>query len=338
MAMYTSIGECIGNMFSQYGMFIAKNPVSAIGFAILLNGLLGVNILRMSSDSDLEEIYTPTDSQASRDRVRMKALFPDTSSGQFYPQHMNDLGHYGSVVFVSHVNILDESNIMVFKNVSDFIKGITIQSEDDELFSYENLCAKRNNQCVIDGEFVFSHYFWTSLQNDNVTFPLYENECGTVENVEMSLGAPLVVDGILDSALAVKLNFNLRQDSDKFIELARLWERNFVKEMKKLSKIDGIDVTYAHSDSLNQEVDTNADKDIPLFSLTFTLMSSYASFVTAGGNCLTQRGHLGRAGVISAALAILGAFGFCAAIGVQFVHIVGVMPYLIVGKFFFLIA
>jgi len=41
---------------------------------------------------------------------------------------------------------------------------------------------------------------------------------------------------------------------------------------------------------------------------------------------------LGFAGIIAAGLAILASFGFCSAIGVDYVSIVGVIPFLIIGR------
>jgi hypothetical protein len=41
---------------------------------------------------------------------------------------------------------------------------------------------------------------------------------------------------------------------------------------------------------------------------------------------------LGFGGVLTAGLAIVSSFGLCAAVGVHFVSIVGVIPFLIMGK------
>lgn len=44
-----------------------------------------------------------------------------------------------------------------------------------------------------------------------------------------------------------------------------------------------------------------------------------------------QRMWLGFGGVAAAGLAIVSSFGLCAAVGVHFVSIVGVIPFLIMG-------
>jgi hypothetical protein len=41
---------------------------------------------------------------------------------------------------------------------------------------------------------------------------------------------------------------------------------------------------------------------------------------------------LGFAGILAAGFAIVSSFGLCAAIGVEFVSIVGVVPFLVIGK------
>ena len=46
-----------------------------------------------------------------------------------------------------------------------------------------------------------------------------------------------------------------------------------------------------------------------------------------------QRMMIGYGGMAASGLAIVAAFGFCAAIGVEFVSIVGTTPFLIVGEY-----
>ena len=46
-----------------------------------------------------------------------------------------------------------------------------------------------------------------------------------------------------------------------------------------------------------------------------------------------QRMMLGFGGVLAAGLAIVASFGFCSAVGVAFVNIVGVVPFLVIGRY-----
>ena len=50
-------------------------------------------------------------------------------------------------------------------------------------------------------------------------------------------------------------------------------------------------------------------------------------------NQVSQRVFLGLAGILSAGMAIESSFGLCAALQVDFVSIVGVSPFLVIGKY-----
>jgi hypothetical protein len=67
------------------------------------------------------------------------------------------------------------------------------------------------------------------------------------------------------------------------------------------------------------------------FSLTMTLVCTYASLVSSGGNMVSSRGMLAFAGILAAGLGIVGSMGFLCYCGVKFVNIVGVVPFLIIG-------
>lgn len=58
-------------------------------------------------------------------------------------------------------------------------------------------------------------------------------------------------------------------------------------------------------------------------------------FFSRISNQVSQRVLLGFAGILTAGLAIISSFGFCAAVGVDFVSIVGVVPFLVIGSMMF---
>ncbi|KAJ8315418.1 hypothetical protein KUTeg_007568 [Tegillarca granosa] len=132
----------------------------------------------------------------------------------------------------------------------------------------------------------------------------------------------------------VKLRYNLNQNTTQAQSRSRLWENAFLKAIESL-KSNSTNIIYATSGSLNQELNKNTQGDIIYFSLTFTLMITYASLATIGGDCVSDRSHIGRAGVLATVLAILGSFGLVSACGVKFVNIVGVMPFLVIGEYWF---
>ncbi|XP_021371587.1 patched domain-containing protein 3-like isoform X1 [Mizuhopecten yessoensis] len=314
-------------MFAIYGKVLTRYPCTAIIICFLLNGLLGVNIQWITFDSDLESVYTPTNSQAVQDRNQVESLFSDFTATNYHQQSMASLGPFGEVI-IKHFengNVLNRSYQLEIKRVVNFVYDFTVNETANSRYQYETVCARRSGKCVIDGDFLLETAFWDRFENGFI------NETMLKANKFTSvIGSPLFGNGTLKSAVAFKLRFNLRQDSSHFKELSEKWEKHFLEIMRNIELNDS-EIAYQVSDSLNTELNANTGGDVRYFSLTFTLMITYASFATAGGNCVSQRGHLGRAGVISAGLAILGSFGLMAALHIEFVNIVGVMPFLIIG-------
>ncbi|XP_033753309.1 patched domain-containing protein 3-like [Pecten maximus] len=321
------VEENMSSAFGRYGKVLARYPWTSIILCIVVNGLLGVNIQWITSDSDLERVYTPTNSQADQDRDRIASMFPDSTGTNFYRQSTDSLGLFGEIIFKPRheSNVLKRKYKKVIEEILKTARATYVTDIDDKIYRYEELCARRNGECVVDGEFLLENAFWDMLKNGSITREMFDKE-----DYFLIMGDPTFVNETLRSAFALKLRLSLRQDSRTFTELSSKWEKEFLKTSKDI-KLNDSDIAYQISDSLNSELDANTGGDITYFSLTFTLMITYASFVAAGGNCVSQRGHLGRAGVISAGLAILGSFGLMSACHVKFVNIVGVMPFLIIG-------
>lgn len=103
-------------------------------------------------------------------------------------------------------------------------------------------------------------------------------------------------------------------------------------------KLNETDIAYSTSESLERELEKNTNGDIYLFTVTFTLMLTYASLASSSSflssTNIANRVMLGFAGVLTMVLAIISAIGFVSAIRVKFTSIVGVMPFLIVGNIF----
>ncbi|WAR27800.1 PTHD3-like protein [Mya arenaria] len=81
----------------------------------------------------------------------------------------------------------------------------------------------------------------------------------------------------------------------------------FARKLSSFSN-DKLEIAYGHFLSLDEELDKAVNGDIALFSLTITFMITYACIATFSFS-----------------------FGLCSAIGVDFVSIVGVVPFLVIG-------
>ena len=331
--LHTCICRCaerherkIGDIFARYGALVSRRPWLVIICSSLLC-LLGVGLLRLQTTSKVEDVYTPMDSQAKKDREIVKNIFGDQTSSNFYPQSLVYSAVYGDVLFRGRgqQKLLNTTVIDELEKVYQQIQRFTVTS--GKQYTYRDLCAQRNNVCIVGGDIVFTPDFRNRVQNKNVTWPEVEHS-----SIRSVFGGVQVSGGKLVSASVIRLRFYLRQDTDELRDLSQKWEEAFIDSMQHIST-NFTELAYANSVSLDTELNKNIGGDIVFFSVTFTLMIVYATLVTTSWqcNCLTDRQNLGKAGVLAAGFAIVTSFGLISLAGVEFVDIVGVMPFLIIG-------
>lgn len=86
------------------------------------------------------------------------------------------------------------------------------------------------------------------------------------------------------------------------------------------------------TDSLEQELDKATRNDIWLFILTLCVAIAYAVLSTTGGDVISTRALLSLVGILAAGLSIVGSIGLLSLCGLKYANIVGITPYLVIGK------
>ncbi|XP_053399173.1 patched domain-containing protein 3-like [Mercenaria mercenaria] len=331
---YDVVENKIGSVFSRYGKFVARHPWKIIITAVLVNGLLGIGMIRLNVVIDVERVYTPIGSQASKDGEKVSDLFPDLSGSNFIGYQMPDMGRYGEVIVIPKGgNILNAQFLTQLKTFHTFLLSIGTSDNNGKTVKLTDICAKSLGSCAIDGDLFVDDQFIAHVNSSHsIPFPYYNHTIRGLIYYEQNVGGAVVSSNTLQAAPMLLMRVNLRKDSDYFTETAKKWQDSFLAKMKGFSSND-FNIVFSHSDSLSEELNENVIGDITIFSITFTLMITYACVATLTARCdvVGQRANLGFAGVIAAGLAIVAAFGLCSACGVEFVSIVGVIPFLIIG-------
>lgn len=333
--IYLRYERKLGTVFEKYGVFVTKYPWQTIIFCVLLNCMLGIGLVRLKTENHVEKLYTPMNSRAFNDRERFKDLFPDVTGTNFFMQTLPDFGNYGQVILGTKdgSNILNNQKVLnEIQAVSRYIRteiGVTNSTGNHNVWN--DLCARdEDGKCVYVGELVFTDIFKSAMEKGKLIYPIFAEE-----SLSHLFGNSTAENGTLVFASMMRMRFYVRTDTSDFREMAPMWEEKFLEKMNEL-ETNLTNFAYENANSLNVELDGNTGGDIVFFSITFTIMLTYAGFATQGGDCISQRQNLGRAGVVCTVLAIIAAFGFTSAIGIEYVNIVGVMPFLIVGRCIFL--
>lgn len=330
---YNAVEGKIGAVFAAYGRFLARHPWKIIIIGILLNGLLGLGMLRINVVTDVKTVYTPMNSQASKDSDKLKDIFPDTSGTNFIGIQIPDVRQQGEVIVrPKQGNILDIDFLNELKLLYNALLSIEATDKNGKTVPLSNVCAKSFTNCAIDGDIFVDMEFQKAVTAGLVTYPYFIHSIRGPVYYEQIVGGANVSAPYLQSATMLILRVNLRTDSDSDQTAVKNWQSAFEDKMQDYNSTR-FDIAYSHSESLKEELDNNVSGDITYFSITFTLMITYAcvATMTARCDCVGQRYNLGFGGVVAAGLAIVSGFGTVSLCGIDFVSIVGVVPFLILG-------
>ncbi|XP_067674656.1 patched domain-containing protein 3-like [Haliotis asinina] len=316
MACHVRVSKWFNDQFRKLGILIGSHPIKLIALSLIVTAGLSCGMLKLTSESDTETLYTPVGSQASKDRQKIQAVFEDDSGSNYFPRSLTKSDLYGDVIF-STVNVIDDASMSTIRFYIDYIKDITVTLNNVQ-YSYSDVCARRDGRCYRSGD------TFNGSITVGVTYPVFND-------IDLSsvLGNVKAKDGKLVSAGYLKVTFHLRQDSVILRAAAIAWEDEFIKVMSTL-KPENITMSYATSQSLNKELNANTGGDITYFSITFTLMITYATII-AGGDMVSSRTWVSWAGVLAAGMGIASSIGLVSLCGMKFVDIVGTMPFLVLG-------
>nr|KAG5702445.1 hypothetical protein BaRGS_027532 [Batillaria attramentaria] len=280
---YKTVKRVVTSAFTRYGKFVGRHPLPFIILPILIFGGLGAGLVALDTETDMETIYFPKDSRAMDDRQTVRDTFPDLNNMSYNAFSQSDTDEAATLIFKAKGDdILNPAVLAEIQTVVDQVKNITATS-DSRTLTHNDVCARAASQCVVDGEYVLSTAFQTALAAGTVTYPYWVTPGGATP-LFTAIGGVTTQSGILRNATVLKISFKLLAGSVA-------WEKNFLTLAATFDPAL-TEVTYETPDSLSEELDKSTSGDIWLFSLTITIMLTYASI---------------------------------------FVNIVGVIPFLIIG-------
>lgn len=350
-------------VFFSYGKFISRHYLKVIVFSFMVNLILSFGILRLNMITNVDDLFFPIKSQARQDEYLVKNLFNKSKlvSDDFYLHQIADFGTWAEINFqpCSGGNILNEDYLTKIKTIHQLIM---------DMADYEQVCAKRNGQCIIDGldlleDKFYKDYLSSSMQRksslhqwdqsyDRKNFRFYVSfaDSGRIgfTDLTFNLGKEFRINFRNESkegkepgfSPLVKLRYNLKDNVDNPHVQVLNWELKFLKLIKNLT-IDNecndkngiFKISYAASQSLDIEMTANVSLDIKLVVGTFSLIIIFAClFMSMGSNLITSPSYvLPIAGVASAFFGITSSFGLCSYLNYPGCNLIFVIPFLVVG-------
>ncbi|XP_060597853.1 patched domain-containing protein 3-like [Ruditapes philippinarum] len=336
--IYETVERKIGSVFAKYGRFVSHHAWKIIVATIIINGALGIGMMKLQSNTDAGDVYLPQGTQARKDKDRVESIFPDLSGSNYNSLHVTVPRQYfaGIIVKSKTSNLLNRPVLEEIKALSELIQNIVTTDSDGSTINFSDVCAISNSQCSLGGELFWDPDFLTAVDNNVVTYPEFNSTTKGTQNYARDVGGSLSFDGTgqyLTKVIYLTIVFNIRTDGDQYKKKGDKWVDAFRVRLESFSS-SNIDIAYGHHNSLDEELDKNVSGDIALFAATISLMITYACVACLSARFTDQVGQrmwLGFAGILAAGFAIVSSFGLCAAIGVEFVSIVGVVPFLVIG-------
>jgi hypothetical protein len=101
-ALYEDVENFFGDIFAWYGRKVAHQPLIFILVPFVTCCLLGLGLFNIEYETDLENLYTPVNSRALRDRKLLREAF-DNNGGvggerQFYAHQAVDRPDYVELI------------------------------------------------------------------------------------------------------------------------------------------------------------------------------------------------------------------------------------------------
>lgn len=167
--LFERVNRFYENIFEKYGRFISKYYIYTIVGAFFLNLFLSAGMLRFNMIKDTDVLFMPQDSQARQDERLVKYIFNESArmTGDFFLHQILDLGTWAEVNFQtceSNENILGEEYIEQIRGVNQFLLANSLvqvnNSDDSQVIGLEQVCARRNGKCLIDGLDLLSEEFY----------------------------------------------------------------------------------------------------------------------------------------------------------------------------------
>ncbi|XP_063309216.1 patched domain-containing protein 3-like [Pelobates fuscus] len=325
--------------FQQLGIIVARYPWWFLCIPFIISAGLGAGFyfLPQRQANNIEKQFTPIGGPAKTERDFIKKHFPTNDSGHFSPQRLYTEGSFVSLIAVSlSDNILHVNAFRELLLLDEMVRSLNITRSEqghNVNLSFQQLCAEvQGPRCFPPNPLV------AAVQDNpdqieilNVTYPLFQN--GTFLGMYVG-GVTLGPEHTVQKALAIRLVYYIREDSDQDRHNSLLWINHFITSIPlKINnlKLKHIQVSYYTSVSMQQEFEVTTRSVIPLYSVTYFLTIFFSITTCTRFDCVRNKVWVASFGVITSGLAVLSSFGLLLLCGVPFVVTAANAPFLILG-------
>ncbi|CAJ0957050.1 unnamed protein product, partial [Mesorhabditis belari] len=325
---FAPLEEIWTNAMGRYCRFVAIHPWPFIILPTIITTFLATGFLQnFEIVRGVHWLYSPLNAPWKNEEAILQKNWAGDDV-HFYPGKdvLRRKGIYLLVESLDEGSVLRPREAADMLILMDFVTNSTFSSKNGSFFSYRDICLRFQGDCFLNShaKMIASMFAKGDQKIFNVTFPLFMSKYSSEPvNLANTLGGvTLDENDHIKGAKAWMLLFNLNNTTKKIpISLLR--------------------VSHFHSNTLDKELAESNTRLIPKFSVTFSLLIIFSVLCTFNTKWVHREGVtfpvvdwvlskpvMGIVGVVVTAMAVLSAMGACLMLGITFVDMCTVMPFL----------
>eukprot|EP00794_Sanderia_malayensis_P013962 gene13962-15419_t len=321
--------------FEFLGQLVATNAWKTIFTCVIITALFSFGLMRMQVESRTSKLFVPQNSIAEQALKKGKPFFANS---------LNTRTEEIILVAKNRTNVLEETWLREAFYVMEMVKNISgyrdlckprpkFVNAARNVFSRSETCDVLNPIEMLDSGRLAKDSIYNRLKY-SLALPnrLMSNGRAAVFNVKYGL-ANFALNETSSSVYAngIRVLFFMKTEEER-PDILR-FEKKFIATMSDVkAKLKHSKLVFAAESSLDDAINESTSREIPLVAATFSVMFTF-SCLMLGKFINPVRGHTWLAffGVISTGMGILAGMGLTMALGVPFINLVGVLPFLVVS-------
>ncbi|KAK7866832.1 hypothetical protein R5R35_006010 [Gryllus longicercus] len=334
----TWVDSMLNRGFYQLGLLVGRHPGYFLVIPVLLAGLCATGYQRIQYQIDPEYLFSPVAGEGKAERAIVEKYFKPNYTSRFNVGRITRPGRFGRVIVIpKHGHDMLRREIWAELRLLDqIIQNATVAWEDEETFTYRDVCARWIDQCF-HNDILNLEYVMEEVENRtlNLTFPVMFNPVTwDAHTFPVFFGGTVVSeDDIILEVPSVQLVYFVTADTKRQDARGAAWEERFLEVVGEADRhlFKHISVARFASRTLDIELERNTRTVIPYFSTTFIIMGIFSITSCMMADWVRAKPWLGLLGNISAAMGTAAAFGVTMYMGVEFIGINLAAPFLMLG-------
>uniref|UniRef100_A0A914WCH1 SSD domain-containing protein n=1 Tax=Plectus sambesii TaxID=2011161 RepID=A0A914WCH1_9BILA len=336
----------VGNLCKRYARIVAQYPAPFIILPILLTAALATGLTKLTIFRNVDYLFAPLDARWKYEEEVFHNLWARTDD-QFYPGKdvLRRKGLHMIVTAADDGSVLRLEQAQQFMDLLAWVENSTFVYNGTE-YGYHDICLIFQNQCYVNSHANFLARIFINGDQDEfkVTYPQFRSTFQSdAIDLTMTLGG-VETDPkteVIKTAKAWLISYQLKQQTPLLNALSNTFETTMGQRIwRKETPTSLLNVYFFHSNTFEEELDEGNKRITPRFILTFIVVISFSIFGTItlkrkGSvvviDWVTSKPYLAWSGVMATLLAIISAVGLGLHLGILFIDMVTVMPFLIIS-------